>query len=103
AALGHVLVEPGLLDRVQPVGGGGVGGGEAFDGGDLVGGLDLGDGDRAGVEGEAVDVAGAGLAHVEAAAVFGAGDAEQVAEHPEHPQVGRRVDGDGFPVEDERV
>lgn len=77
--------------------------GQPLDRGDLVRGLDLGDGHAAGVERLAVDVAGARLADPEAAPVLGAIDPEQVVEHPQQPDVVRTVDADMLAVEDERV
>ena len=56
--------------------------------------------DRAGVERLAVDVGGAGLADVDAAAVLRAGEAEDVAQHPQQPDVVLDVDGDRLPVEE---
>ena len=55
------------------------------------------------VEGLAVEVRGAGLADVDAAAVLRAGEPDEVADHPEQADVVLDVDGDGLPVEDEGV
>ena len=46
----------------------------------------------AGAQRRAVEVHGAGAALGHAAAELGAGEAEQVAQHPEQRHVGRRVD-----------
>ena len=53
------------------------------------------------VERGAVEVARARLAHADAAAVLRAGDAEQVAQHPQQRLVGGGVDGGGRAVEGE--
>ena len=74
AALRHVDLGPGLLHRVRAVAR------QAFDGDDLVGGLArLPHRDRAGALHLAVDVHRAGAALRDAAAVFGAGQADLLA------------------------
>ena len=59
--------------------------------------------DRAGVERLAVEVAGAGLADIDAAPVLGPGDAEHVADDPEQAHRRRHVHGDRLAVEAESV
>ena len=82
AALGHVEVEPGLLDRVQL-----VAVGDAFDCRDLAAPTEF-IGTWQERVGHAVDVHGAGAALGDAAAVLRAGHAERVAQHPEQRGVG---------------
>ena len=64
-------------------------------------GFELADGDRARVEGLAVDVRRARLADVDAAAVLGPGHAEAVPQHPQEADVVGDVHGHGLAVEDE--
>src|ERR1700686_3094773 len=86
AALRHVEVEPGLLHRVQL-----AVLGERLDGGDLLA-ADGADRDLARARGDAVDVHGAGAALRDAAAVFGAGQSDRIADDPEQWRVGFNVD-----------
>src|SRR5580704_7226663 len=86
AALRHVEVEPGLLHRVQL-----AVLRQRLDGGDLLG-ADRSDRDLARARGDTVDVYGAGAALGDAAAVFGAGQADRVADDPEQRRVGFNVD-----------
>ena len=84
AALRHVAVQPGHLHRMQAfhrIAGGHGGGGRPFDGGHTLA-AHVGHAQRAHPGRLAVDVASAGFAHIDAAAVFGAGDAALVAQHP---------------------
>src|SRR5580700_9102567 len=86
AALRHVEVEPGLLHRVQL-----AVLRQRLDGGDLLG-ADRSDWDLARARGDAVDVHGAGAALGDAAAVFGAGQSDRIADDPEQWRVGFNVD-----------
>src|SRR5262249_27863491 len=81
AALGRVLLDPRLLERVQAARA------EALDGGDGLR-LDLAHGRDARAHGLAVDVHGARAAERHAAAVLRAGEAELLAEHPEERSLG---------------
>src|SRR4029077_21055008 len=76
AALRHVEVEPGLLHRMQR-----AGLRQRLDGRYLLG-ADRTDRHLAGARGDAVDVHGAGAALGDAAAIFGAGQADRVADDP---------------------
>src|SRR6266496_4156897 len=100
AALRDVHLEPRLLHRVQILADGGR---QPLDGGDLVSGGDVPHLHGAGIEGLAFDVRRACPAHLETAAVLGSGDAEQVAQDPEQPDVVLDVDADLLAVQDERV
>src|SRR5450759_437095 len=100
AALRDVLVDPGLLHRVQILA---DGSGQTLDGGDLVGLLDLRHRHGAGVERRAVDVASASLTDINATAVLWAGDAQDVAQHPQQTHVVGDVDGHHLTVELEGV
>ena len=93
AALRHVEIEPGLLHRMQL-----AVLRQRFDGGDLLR-ADGADGDLAGARGDAVDVHGAGAALGDAAAIFGAGQADRVADDPEQRRVGFNVDVVGLSVD----
>src|SRR5580704_10019318 len=84
-ALRHIEFEPGLLDRMQL-----SVLGNCFDRGDLLG-ADRSDRDLAGTCGDAVDVHGAGATLGNAATVFGAGESDGVADHPEQWRVGFNV------------
>ena len=97
AALAGLLVEDGLLDRVQR-----AVARQAFDRGDRLAGqgLDLA---RAGIGGLAVDQHHAGAALLGAAAEPGAAQAEIVAQHRQQRPVGSTSDADGCAVDDERV
>ncbi len=85
AALRDVLLDPRRLERVEAVRG------QAFDGRDLRA-RDLADRRHAGSHRLAIEVHGARAAEGHAAAEFGAGEIELVAEHPEERRVGRDVD-----------
>lgn len=100
AALGDVEVEPGLLHRVELAPDGVR---ETLDGGDLVVLREILDGHGAGRERLAVEVARTGPADADPAAVLGTGDAEDVPEDPEEPDVALDVGGDGLAVQDEGV
>src|SRR5207302_2682786 len=65
---------------------------ESLDGDDR-GALDGAGGRRAGANGLAVDMDGAGAALGDAAAEFGAGEAERVAQHPKERHVAVDLDG----------
>src|SRR5262249_29084478 len=80
AALRDVVVEPRLLHRMQQRA---DRRGEAFDRDDLVGVADVADLHRADVDGLSIHEARARLADADAAAVLGAVNAEQVADHPQ--------------------
>src|SRR6202035_3505246 len=82
----RVLVEPGLLHRVQL-----AVLRQRLDGGDLLG-ADRSDRDLARPRGDAVDVHGAGAALGDAATIFGAGQPDRVADDPEQWRVGFNVD-----------
>src|ERR1700756_5656934 len=73
---------------------------KAFDGGDFFAGH-FGNGSAARAGGFAVDVHGAGSAQRHAAAKFGAGHVESVAEHPEQGHLRADVYGLGFSVKGE--
>src|SRR5687767_14836727 len=92
-ALGHVVVDPGLLDRMER-----AVLGQAVDGRHVASGhaAHLGD---AGASGHAVDVAGAGAAEAHAAAVLEALDVEPVTQDPEEFLVVVGVDRDRVSVE----
>src|SRR6185369_13523117 len=85
AALHDVFVDPGLLHGVQPVRG------EALDGRDRAI-ADGGDGHHARPRGAVADVHGAGAALGHPAAELGAGEAEDVPQHPEQRHVLRHID-----------
>lgn len=87
AALGDVVLDPGLLHGVEF-----TVLGESFDGG-YFSGRSSGDWELAGSHGDAVEVYGAGAAKSFAAAEFGADEAEVVAEDPEEWGVVGNVDG----------
>ena len=89
AALGSAVLEEALLDGVELFA---VGGGEAFDGGDLRA-FSLEDRDEAGVDEFAVHEDGAGAALAFAAAFLGAGEVEVLAEDVEEALHGRGGDG----------
>jgi hypothetical protein len=93
--LRDILGEPGLLHRVLAVGR------QAFDGGDGLAG-DVADLDAAGAHGFAVHMHGAGAALRDAAAEFGAGQSDLIANDPEQRRLRLdvelmrvAVDGDG--------
>ena len=86
AALGDLVFDPGFLHGVQR-----VGGSQPFDGGDF-GAFGLGNRHLAGADCQAVDMDGTGTALCYAASVFGAGDAEFVAQDPKKGHVGFDVD-----------
>src|SRR4051794_29892969 len=100
AALRDVGLQPRLLHGVQLAA---ARRGETLDRRDLVGRPDLRDRHRARVELLAVDVARAGLADADAAAVLRAADAEHVAQDPQHADVVLDVGVDALAVEDEGV
>src|SRR3954467_6003712 len=81
AALRHVDRRPGLLHRMRRVRR------KPLDGDDLVGGLDAADRDRARAHHFAVDVHRAGAALRDAAAVFGAREADMLADDPQERRV----------------
>ena len=85
AALRDLMIDPGLLHWS------GRGAAEAFDGGDfgVGGGRDR---DAAAAHRFSVEVDGAGTASADAAAVFGAGEAEFVAQDPKERCIGFDVD-----------
>src|SRR5438270_3234521 len=85
AALRHVECRPCLLHGMR------AGGRKPLDGDDLVGGLQRTDGNGAGAPHFAVDMHRAGAALRDAAAVFGAGEAHLLADHPEQRGVGLRL------------
>src|SRR5207247_11043207 len=85
AALGHVLLEPGPLDRVAPVGR------QALDRRDAGAGR-VTDGELARTGGAAVDVHRAGAADPDAAAVLGPSQAQPVAQDPTQRHLGGSVD-----------
>src|SRR5213594_1627304 len=93
AALGHVVVDPGLLDLVQD-----AAGREALDRGDLLA-LRRGDGQHAGADRLAVEVHRAGPAHGDAAAVLGAGEAGLLADRPQKGCAGIDLELEGFAVD----
>jgi len=82
AALRHVVIDPRLLHLVQD-----LARGEAFDSGDF-GAARRAHGNRARAHREAVHVHRAGAALRDAAAVFGAGEADLFANHPQQGVVG---------------
>ena len=92
-ALGHVVVDPGLLDGVQL-----VTLGETIDGRDVLA-LDGAHGRDARPLGYTVDVAGAGAAEAQAAAVLQALDVHPVTQDPEQFLVVVGVDGDRVAIE----
>jgi hypothetical protein len=92
AALRHIERQPCLLHRVV------TGGGEAFDGDDLVGRLHVLDEDGAGALDLAVDVYGAGAALGDAAAVFGAGEPHLLAQGPKQGRIAVDLHIDGFAI-----
>jgi hypothetical protein len=77
AALGDIVVNPGLLDGVEI-----VANGEALNGGNGSA-LDFGNGYHTRVDGLTINMAGAGFTDIDATAVFGSIDAKFVAEDPE--------------------
>ena len=81
AALRYVYREPGFLHRMRGIGR------KALDGDDLVARLHGGERERAGALHLAVDVHRAGAARCDAAAVFGAGQADLFADDPEKRRV----------------
>src|SRR6267378_709773 len=85
AALRHIERGPCLLHGMR------AGGRKPLDGDDLVGGLQGTDGNGAGTPHFAVDMHRAGAALRDAAAVFGAGEAHLLADHPEQGGVGLRL------------
>src|SRR5262245_41500045 len=86
AALGHVVIDPGLLHLVQR-----AARGEPLDGGNL---LALGGADwqRAGAHRRAVDVHGAGAALGDAAAIFGSSQTDILPDRPQQWRIGCDVD-----------
>src|ERR1043166_8667293 len=86
AALRHVVIDPGLLHLVQH-----AVLGEALDGGDLLADR-LAHRKRAGARRDAVDMHGAGATLRDAAAVFGAGETDVLANRPEQRRVRLDVD-----------
>src|SRR5581483_6013771 len=93
AALGYVVVDPGLLDRVQL-----VALGQSLDGRDVVPG-DGAHGRDARALRHTVDVARAGAAEAHATAVLQAVNVEAVTKNPEEFLVVVGVDGDRVAVE----
>src|SRR5438309_10743116 len=93
AALGHLEVDPRLLDLVQ-----GGAARQTLDRGDL---LALGRADRqhAGADRLAVEVHRAGSAHRDAAAVLGAGEAGLLADRPQKGCAGVGLEVEGFAVD----
>src|SRR6266404_4795269 len=85
AALRHVERRPCLLHGMR------AGGRKRLDGDDLVGELQRTDGTGAGTPHFAVDMHRARAALRDAAAVFGAGEAHLLADHPEQGGVGLRL------------
>src|SRR6202166_4306633 len=95
AALRHVVGDPGLLHLVQ-----GALGREPLDGGDLFAG-GLADRDAAGARRDAVDMDRAGPALCNAAAVFGAGQADIFPDCPKQRRIRLDVHIEGFAVDSE--
>src|ERR1700760_3062479 len=88
AALRHVVGDPGLLHPVQ-----GAAGRQSLDRGDLLA-DGIADNDAAGARRHAVDMDGASAALCDAAAVFGAGEADILPDRPEQRRIGLDVDVD---------
>jgi hypothetical protein len=84
AALGHIDLSPGLLHRVRGIRR------QALDGDDDVGFLDVAERDLAGARHLAVEMNRAGAALGDAAAIFGAGQADMFANDPQQGRVGLR-------------
>src|SRR5882672_3868848 len=93
AALRHVVLDPGLLHLVQR---GALR--QAFDGRDLLPGSRA---DREGARADrrAVEMYGARPALGDAAAVFGAGEADLLADHPEQRRIGVDIDLVGLAID----
>src|SRR6266568_1332568 len=94
AALRHALGEPRALQRVHAVGR------EALDGGDRFA-LHARHGHEAREHPLAVDMHHAGAALARAAAEFGAGELQLLAQHPQEARALRRVDADRLAVDGE--
>src|SRR5213592_2351194 len=94
AALRHVFLDPGLLDRVAAIRR------QAFDRRDALAG-DGGDGQDAGTGRDAVQMHRAGAALGDAAPELGAGETERVAQDPEQWGVGGDRDRPGLAVDHE--
>ena len=92
AALGHIDLAPGPLERMGTLRR------EPLDGGDLHP-AHGGDGRHARTHGDTVEVDGARAALADAAAVFRAFEVEQVPQNPEQRRVGRRLDRAGPAVD----
>ena len=94
AALRHVFLDPGLLDRVAAIRR------QAFDRRDALAG-DGGDGQDAGTGRDAVQMHRTGAALGDAAPELGAGETERVAQDPEQWGVGGDRDRPGLAVDHE--
>src|SRR6266853_5769553 len=92
-ALGHVVVDPGLLDLVQD-----AAVRQALDRGDLLA-LHRGDRQHAGTDRLAVEVHRAGTAHRDAASVLGPREADLLSDRPQKGRIGADVDLLGFAVD----
>ena len=92
AALGHLMLDPGRLDGMQR-----SGRAKAFDGGDLA--VHIGSGKLAGTHRHAIDMHRAGAAPGNAAAIFGACQAEFIAQDPEQRHVRLDIDLERLPID----
>jgi len=91
-ALGHLVPNPRLLEGVRRIGG------QSLDRRDVLA-RGFGRQRLAGAQRLAVDVNGAGAAKACAAAVFGAREADLVADHPQKRRIGLGVHRHGAPVQ----